>query len=204
MKNTEIIGYISGLLVIASIVPYLFRIWQKKITPNITSWSLWTLIGFALLLTYKSSGAKANIWPAVFGFINPLLVTIVAIIRQGELLKMDKTEKYCLAIGLISLFMWYYLRENKNLVQYALYAAILADLCAAIPTIKLVWKKPWDDRPFMWSCYSLGYGLGMFAITEYTFANYSLPAYMFLGALSVALPLILYRIKNKIPLREWI
>ena len=68
----EEIGLLSGGLVFASILPYGYRTYQGKIRPVPTSWSLWALIGLALLLTYKSSGAVSNAWPALFGFINPL------------------------------------------------------------------------------------------------------------------------------------
>lgn len=204
MKTTEFIGMLSGLLVIISVVPYSIRVWQKKIKPNVISWSLWAIIGLALLLTYKSSGAEDSIWPAIFGFTNPLFVTILVIIKRGKFGKISNLEKVCLAIGLVSLGMWFYLQENKNLVQYALYTAILADACAAIPTVVFVWRHPSEDRPFAWGLFSVAYGLAIFAIEENTPANYILPLYMALGSSSVALPLTMYRIRNRISLKEWI
>ena len=74
--SAQTIGLLSGSLVIISIIPYAIRVHQGKIRPVLTSWSLWSLIGLALLLTYRSAGAEDNIWPAVFGFTNPTLITI--------------------------------------------------------------------------------------------------------------------------------
>ncbi len=202
--SAETIGLISGLLVVASAIPYGIRTYQQKIRPNLTSWTLWTLIGFALLLTYKSSGAKANLWPAVFGFINPLLISLVAYRRHSKWAKLNKIEIACLVFGLLSFGLWFVVRRNENLTQYALYIAILADACAAIPTIVFVWTEPNGDRPFAWGFFSIAYGLAIFAITEHTFANYVLPLYMFFGGLSITLPLILYRLREKTPLSEWI
>jgi len=203
--NAEFFGLLSGGLVVASIIPYSLRVYQGKIHPNLTSWSLWSLIGLALLLTYKSSGAEANIWPAVFGFFNPMLVTFLIVARQrGRLKKPNKVEVACLAIGLISLGMWALVHESKELSQYALYLAIAADACAAIPTVVFLSKQPDEDRPFAWSLFAIAYGLAIFAITEPTFANYILPIYMFLMALTIAFPMVSYRWKRNIPLREWI
>ncbi len=70
--DTKLIGEISGGLVIISIIPYALRVYQKKIKTIPTTWFLWSVIGLALLLTYKSSGANESMWPAVFGFTNPL------------------------------------------------------------------------------------------------------------------------------------
>ena len=204
MNNAETIGLISGFVVIISIIPYGLRVYQGKIMPNLTSWSLWTLIGFALLLTYKSSGAEANVWPAVFGFVNPLLITLLVLRQRGGWGKPNKVEASCLVFGLLSLGLWICVRGNKGLAQYALYLAILADACASVPTIVFVWTKPEDERPFAWCLFAIGYGLVVFAITEHTFANYILPLYMFVGALSIAVPLILHRLRQKAPLSEWV
>jgi hypothetical protein len=202
--NTETIGLISGLLVVVSIVPYAIRTWQDKIHPNLTSWSLWALIGLALLLTYKSSGAGSNVWPAVFGFTNPLLITLLVLKKHGRWTKMNRVEIVCLILGLIALGIWIVVHDKQELAQYALYLAIAADISAAIPTFVFVWTQPDGDRPFAWVFFAVGYGLAIFAITEHTFSNYVLPLTMFLAALSVALPLVLYRWKKKIPLSEWI
>jgi hypothetical protein len=203
--NKEIIGLISGLLVIISMIPYALRTYQGKIHPRLTSWSLWTLIGLALLLTYKSSGAGSNIWPAVFGFINPLIVTVIVVIKQrGKLTKLDRLEQVCLILGILSLVMWLGMRQSRTLVQYALYIAIIADSCASIPTIIFVWNNPDKDRPFAWGMFAIAYSLVLFAITEHTFSNYILPIYMFVAAFSIAFPLMIWRVKQKTPLKEWI
>lgn len=202
--SAETIGLVSGLLVVASVIPYSIRTYQGKVQPNLTSWSLWTLIGLALLLTYKSSGAEANVWPAVFGFTNPLLITLLVLKQHGGWTKPNRFEMACLVFGLLSLGLWLGVRENKEMAQYALYLGIVADLFAAIPTIVFVWEHPNGDRPFAWTLYAVGYGLAIFAITDHTFANYALPLYMLFGSLSIAFPLVLYRWRHKAPLSEWV
>lgn len=202
--DKETIGLLSGLLVVVSAVPYGYRVYQGKIRPNITSWVLWSIIGLSLLLTYRSSGAKANVWPAVFGFTNPTIIAILAIWKKGDKESLGLTEKLCAAFCIVSLICWWYLRTNQNMVQFALYLAIISDGCAAIPTIFLVWRKPEIDRPFAWGMFAIAYGMAIFAISDHTIANYALPLWMFFGASSVTLPLAGHRIKNRMPACEWI
>ena len=202
--NPEFFGLISGGLVILSVIPYAIRTHQGLIKPNITSWSLWAVIGLSILLTYKSSGAEANVWPAVFGFTNPLLIALLACKHRSEWTKPNDVDKTCLIISLVSLGTWAITRQEQDLVQFALYMAIVADAVAAIPTINLVWQKPESDRPFAWSLYAIGYGLSMLAITEHTFANWVLPLYMFFGGGSVAIMLAIHRVKIKAPWKEWV
>lgn len=204
--STETFGHISGFLVAVCIIPYSIRVWQKKITPEPTSWLLWSILGLALLLTYKDSGAQDNIWPAVFGFTNPILIFLLILVKQkGRLKKItEKTDLFCLIAGLVSLLMWALMRKDPHLVQYALYIAIIADGLAAIPTIISYRNNPIEDRPFAWGLFSVGYGLAIFAINEHTIANYALPLYMFATSMIVTMLLSAFRIKQKIPLKEWI
>lgn len=204
MENTEIIGKISGLLVLLSVFPYAFRVYQGKIKPNIITWSIWSLIGLSLLLNYNNVGADDNIWPAVFGFINPLIITIIAIWKNGEKIRPNKLEYFCLLFSVVSMFLWLLWMNNENYSKYALFAAITADLLALLPTIFYVWKNPSKDRPLMWLIFSLGYGLAIFSITTPDLANYSLPVYMFIGSIIVSVPLIKYQIKEKNSFKEWL
>ncbi len=200
----ETIGLISGLIVTFSAFPYAYRAWQGKTTPNLVSWSLWTLITFAILVNYKSSGAGSNIWPAYTSFFNCLGITAIILYRKSYTKERSRIDKYCILFGLSSLVVWWIVKEDPLLSTYGLALGILADACAAIPTIFFVWKFPKMERPFAWWMYAIGYGLSIFAISEDTFANYLPPVYMFVGAFSITLPLIIYRVKNKVPLKEWI
>jgi len=202
--DKELIGMISGGIVALSAIPYMYRVYQSKIHPNITTWSLWTLIGLTLLLTYSSSGAKESVWPAVFGFINPFIITAIAVWKKGEIERLNSIEKSCIIITILSLLMWFFTKESRNLVQYALYVAIITDIVAAIPQILFVWRSPEKDRPLMWWAFGVGYGLALFAISEHTIANYALPLYMTIIAFIITIPLVIYRLKQNIPLREWI
>lgn len=189
---------------VASAIPYSIRTYQRKVRPNLTSWSLWTLIGLALLLTYKSSGADANVWPAVFGFTNPLLIAFLVFKRHGGWTRPNKFEVVCIVLCLLALSLWFPVRDDEEMAQWALYLAIIADMFAGFPTMVFVWKHPDGDRPLAWAFFAVGYGLGIFAITEHTFANYILPIWMFVGAMVITIPLALYRWRRKIPLSEWV
>jgi hypothetical protein len=201
--NSQTIGLLSGGLVLLSIIPYAIRTYDGKIRPVPTSWSLWSLIGLAVLLTYRSAGASANLWPAVFGFINPTLITGLSIWRHEKWKKPNLAERLCFLFGIVSLVLWFFVRRNQELSQYALCVAIAADLCAALPTVKFVWSEPDRDRPFAWVLYGIGYFLALFAVPENTFANLLLPLYMIAISFTVALPLVLYRMRQSVPLREW-
>ena len=205
--SAQTIGLLSGGLVIASIVPYAIRVYERKIHPVPTSWILWSFIALAILLTYRSSGAEANMWPVVFGFFNPTIIVILSVWRHEKWKKLNEFEPYewlCLVFGILSIVMWLFMRQSQELSQYALYVAIVADTFAAIPTVILFKKEPEKDRPFSWFLFGVGYVIALFSITERTFANYALPIYLVAGSFTVTLLLVIPRIRRGIPLKEWI
>jgi len=198
----ELIGEISAAIVASSAIPYIIRLLQGKIEVNPISWIIWSILGLAILLSYKSSGAEHNIWVAVFGFINPTAITIIALFK-GKFKKVDNFDIAALVVGLISIVLWCFLRESEETAQIALYVGILADAVAAIATFRFFRSNPMKDRPFAWYVYAVGYGLAVFAVPEYTVVSMILPLYMLIGAPIIALPLVIHRIKHKVPAKLW-
>lgn len=202
--RAETWGLISASIVALSAIPYALNTWAGKAKPNLTSWSLWSVIGFALLVTYRDSRANSNLWPAWFGLINPTCITILAIIRHNKLEPMTFWEKLSVIGCIASLALWYKVQDNKDLAQFALYLAIAADMCAAIPTFVFVLHSPHEDRPGPWILFAVGYLVSLLAITDHTFSNYILPLYMGFGTLAIAWILAVYRFRQRSPIRQWI
>ena len=198
------IGLVSLVICMVGPLPYTYRVLQGKIRPQIVSWLLWSFIGLALLLTYRSAGAGDNIWPAVAGFVNPTLIALLALWRRNGWGALLWSDYLCGAAGLASLALWAYVHGDQEAAQYALYLAIFADLCAAIPTIRAAYLTPEEDRPYAWFIWAVGVFISLFAITDYTFTNFAYPVYMIIGASSVALLLARYRIQERCPITEWI
>lgn len=201
--KAETIGQISGIIVMVSAIPYIIRVYQRKIPVNLISWIIWSMIGWTILITFKDSGATNNIWPAIFGAISPTIITLLAWWR-GTNKEIDGWDIACGVIGIIAIVLWALVRNEPSKVQFALYLALIADTCAGVPIFTFVWNNPHADRPFAWGMFGIGYGLSIFAITEHTFANYALPVYMLITASAICSVLCVYRIKNRLPVMEWI
>jgi hypothetical protein len=198
----ELTGKISGAIVLLSGMLYVVQVLRKRSHPNFTSWSIWAVLGFAIWINYKTSGATDNVWPAFFGMINPIVIAIIALLN-GTRDKLTLSDKFCLGFGLLSIVIWWFLERRG--ASAALYVAILADLCAAYPTFRLFQREPWQDRPMMWILFAFGYGLAIFAIpdNDQSITNYILPVYMLTMSGILSWLLVRYRWKERQPFSEW-
>ena len=130
-------------------------------------------------------------------------ILIITLLRSNEK-SFTRFDIICLILGVLSISLWFFTKQSREMVQFALYIGILADFIGILPSMKFLTKHPEKDRPAMWVIFSLGYFFSMFAITENTFANWVLPSFMVVAPALVWIPLVKYRLKNKIPVREWI
>lgn len=197
---------ISGAVTWLSVVPYAIRVYQGKIPTVLTTWVLWSFIGLTMILTYKSSGAENNIWPTIASFLNPLAIVIIVIYRKkGEWRLPTALELICITISIAAIFLWFILRKSQQYSQYALYLSMVADMCAATPTIGGAWKKPEDERPFSWLLFVFGYAIVFFALPDYKLSSILLPAYMCAGCSFIAYPLVRYRVRlRRFSFSDWI
>lgn len=194
---------LSAIIVAFSYIPYGIRVAQGKVIPNLVSWGVFTLMGIAFLLTYDASGAGINILPAYVGLFGPLIVFIISLFKV-KIEKIKRNDWIMGGLACLSLTLWFFTKENPNYAQFALYIAIFADIFGIIPTIKWVKREPTADRPFLWIVFGFGYALNMLAIEDHTLSNWALPISMFILPALVWWHLVKYRIKNNIPLKDWV
>jgi len=164
------------------------------------SWAAWSIIGLAMFLT---SDTTFGINAMTFGFVNPIMITAIGVWCQFEQVKLpSKREIIGGAIGLVAISAWLLATRLHAPAEWTLGLSIVADCIPLWLIIQGAWEKPADDKPFAWALF--GFGIGGFGVTELSPFTLALPIYMFVAANIIALPLALYRIRNRMPAREWL
>ena len=205
--NHEVFAWISCSLILFSNFPYLWGIYNKKTEHSFSAWLIWLLIGFSVLVTYKTSNAKGALLSAVFGFLDPLLIILFLLWKKSGNFYFKKAERLCFGICITVIFTWVifgYIRENTYVEKYSLYFAIATDAIAAIIQFRHVKKNPGHEKPFAWGIYAIGYGLTIFCVPEFSLENCILPTYMCVTYSGITIPLIQHRIRNGKTWRDWI
>lgn len=187
----------------ASVVPYLMGVWRGEFHPNVVSWVLWSVIGLVMLLSYKSTGAGDNIWMGVVSFTNPLAVAVVAIWRNGGWENPTALEWIAVGICVVALERYIRFHRNEKRAAAALYTTILADVCAATPTILLAWQSPMSEQPIPWAIYGIGALLVFLSIEKWRMNQWILPVYALFVSIAVVIPTVAHRLSAGIPFLNW-
>lgn len=194
-------GLLAQFILAISIIPYVISTFKGTVRPNPISWFIWSIIGFAFWMITPESADRVTKMLTIIFMINPTIIFTLTLFK-GKKRAIDTLEWVSLLVGVSALSIWYFFRETSGMFPISM--AIAADFCALIPTLRFVLNAPSDERPFAWICFFFGTFIALFGIEQYTIESLALPLYMTLGALSVMLPLVYYRIKHRIPLQQWI
>lgn len=195
------LGLIAQFILAISIIPYTISIFRGTVKPNRISWFIWSVIGFAFWIITPATADEVTRMLTLIFMINPSIIFIMTLFK-GESLKPDNLEKFSLIVGLCAIAIWYFYRQNSGIFPISL--AIFADFCALLPTLRFVLASPDEEAPTAWVCFFLGSLVAVFGIEQYTLESLLLPVYMTLGAFFVVFPLIRYRIRMRVPIKNWI
>lgn len=197
MDKNLIIGLTSLALVLFAGLLHARRVWSGIIKIHPISWSIWSLTGIALLLSYDTMNTKYEFYVTIGNAIFPIVNLFISM-RHRTKLELFSWDYAAGFFGITSIIIWYFVKHSVELSAYANYIAIFADMCAIVPTFIMVRKNPMIEKPLPWIIFSVGFVINVFIIEDKSFANYILPIYMFIGANSIAMLQVIYRVKNNI------
>ena len=196
-----ILGLFAQFIIAVAILPYIVSIFRGTVQPNRISWFIWSLVGFTFwLVTPKDADSVTKMLTLIF-MLSPTTVFCITLFK-GENRRPDGLEIFSLLVGLLAISLWVVARESAGITPTII--AIVADLCALLPTLRFVYASPEQERPFTWMAFSFGSLLGVVSIETYSLQNLLLPAYMAFGSSLVVYPLVRYRLKMRVAFREWI
>lgn len=201
MTQAYLLGVIAQFILAISILPYIISIFRGTVKPNRISWFIWSIIGFAFWLITPSTADEVTKMLTIIFMVNPTIIFILTLFK-GENIKPDNLEQFSLIIGLSSMIIWYLFKDSSGIFPITI--AIIADFCALIPTLRFVLRTPQEETPLAWILFFLGSLIAVVAIEDHSLESLLLPAYMTVGSFLVMLPLVRYRIKMKIPIKNWI
>ncbi|MCL5011915.1 MAG: hypothetical protein M1320_00620 [Patescibacteria group bacterium] len=199
----ELIGKIAGIFATLGFLPYLISVLRGK-KPSKASWILWSVLGIALGLSYKSAGANASIWVPVSYAICPLLILGATFYKdRSSMEKWPTIDKLSLWAGLACFIPWIIFKVFEYngtifgwLPLITLYGGIIIDGWGAVPTIIKSYKDPENESWLGWIFWGIGNVLNLFAIESWDLNISAYVIYMVIPSLLIIPPVSVYNLRK--------
>lgn len=183
----QIFGYISAVLGIVMIIPYIRDMLLRRARPERGSWLIWTVLGSISFFSQMAKGATDSLW---FTGAQTLAVLIIFIFSlkygHGGLAKRDTKALIGAGVGLV---LWYLTRE----ASIALFIVILIDAIGVFLTAIKSYEDPGSETLTMWLMSSASGLFGAFAVGSFNPILLVYPLYIVVANLVIVAAVLLGR-----------
>lgn len=167
MDLKYIFSVASGVLMMASYIPYIVAILQKKTKPTKASWLIWaTLDTITISGMYVEGALNSQILVAGIG---SWLVFFLSL--KWSIPGWTKLDKFCLCSAFASILVWYI----SNNPVYGIVISLAISFIGSIPTFASAWKYPVREDRFAWNISWFSSICAVIAIPDWTWADSAQP-----------------------------
>lgn len=186
-----IFGYISAILSILMVVPYIRDIFLLKTKPERASWFIWTVLGFIAFFSQLAKGATNSLWLTGGQTLAVLMIVLLSIkYGVGGFTKRDIRALIAAGIGLI---LWYITKE----AAWALLIVIAIDSVGTLLTAIKSYENPESETFSTWVISGTSGIFGAFAVGAFQPILLAYPVYIIIANYTIVVTMLLGRRKHK-------
>lgn len=183
-------GYISAVLSIVMVVPYIRDIFRLKTKPERASWFIWSVLGFIAFASQFAEGATNSLWLTVGQTVAVLAVFILSLkYGMGGLAKRDIKALIVAGLGLV---LWYL----TDVPAYALLFVLIVDISGSILTILKSYERPETETISTYLISGTSGIFGLLAVGEPDFVLMAYPLYILVINYVIAGTIVLGKINK--------
>ena len=167
---------LGAIINLAGSLSYVIDTVRGKVQPNRATWVLWSLapmLAFAGELS-KHVGLR-SIVTFMAGFM-PMLILAASFFNKKSVWKLEPFDYYCGGLSLLGLIFWVITGEGNLAIIFG----IIADLFAALPTLKKSFLYPETENYLAFVGAEISAVIGLLVIDDWSFANWGFPMYVLL------------------------
>ena len=182
MSSLDTAGYISGLLSILVVIPYIWEIFRHQVKPERATWLVWTILTAISYFSQRSAGAGASLWFTLGNGVGVALVLVISLFKGvGGLTRFDLMVLALAGLGIAGWLTF----DSPGL---AIASVIFADLMGTLPTLRKAYRDPASESVSAFTIATLSAVLGIYAVGAWSAVLVAYPLYILLadGAIVVA------------------
>lgn len=188
----QILPFISGVLTIGAVIPYLLDIAKGSTKPNAVTWFTWTLLSAINSAAAYSDGAWQT---AIFSGSAAIATgTIFVMSLKKGVKKYTTFDIACQVVALLGIPLWL-LTGQPTLAVLIL---MCVDFAGGLPTLRHAWAKPHEETWQTFAISILAGALTLASLQRYDIVALAMPLYIFLFDSSLMLA-IFYRRRKLAP-----
>ena len=174
-------GVLSGVVSVASTVPYVVATARRSIQPNALAWCGWALLNG---IVFAAQMASEPSWSAVLAGAGAggCLVVALVTIRVSGIRTFTPAEFVCGMLGVLAIVGWQVTRNP----QIALAFAITASLTVSIPMLAKTVRDPSTEPAALFVVFVLISVLSLASANRFDFLSVGWPASYLVFDLSIA------------------
>lgn len=186
-----IFGYISALLSILMVIPYIKDIFLLKTKPERASWFIWTVLGFIAFFSQFAEGATDSLWLTAGQTFAVFIIVVLSVkYGVGGFTKRDMRALIGAGIGLI---LWYITSEPA----WALFFVIIIDGIGTSLTAVKAYSDPASETLSTWIMSGTSGILGALAVGAFNPILLAYPLYIVVANYTIVACIVLGRKSNK-------
>lgn len=152
---------IATIIGVASFVPYLRDIFQRKTKPHVYTWLVWSITQGTAVAGILYGGGGIGAIELFSGTILVLTVFLFSL-KYGSK-NITKSDTVILIAALLAILVWWKL--NNPLAAVIIVSAI--DFIGCIPSFRKTFVDPWSETAITWFGFGIGNCFAMLALREY-------------------------------------
>lgn len=188
----QVFGFVSAVLSIVMIFPYIRDILRLETKPERGSWFIWTVLGFIAFFSQLAKGATDSLWLTA-GQTAAVFIIFLLSIKYGYG-GLGKRDIRALIGAVVGLGLWYFTRE----AGYALIFVILVDSIGTFLTLIKSYKDPESETLITWVMSGTSAIFGMLAVGSFNLILLIYPLYLVLANYVIVVAILLGRKHNAI------
>lgn len=167
----EALAIAGGIIFSFSVLPYVRDILKGKTRPNVVTWFTWTLItSIATWAAFNQQEYRT----ALLTLMSTLATTVIVVlgIRQG-VYKYTKFDFVCQVLAIAGVIAW----QITDQASIAISAALLADFIGAMPMLRHIWLKPFEETWATFAIAIFGGTLTIISLDNFNIVSLGFPLY---------------------------
>jgi hypothetical protein len=160
-----------GIQLISGVV-YCRAAVQKDVTPQRTSWLLWTVSPLIAVCIALEDGATWGVIPIAAAALVPLAVLVFAVSTKRGSWKFDALSIVCLVLASAAIVF-----ELFGSSMIAGFATLVLEVSATLPTLRKAWSSPHSESALSYLLNCLSMATTLFAVYQWTFEQVAFPIF---------------------------